>query len=161
MLQLKFSIKAKAPLIRSVILKTSNLADIRYNLHPTQLEVSECFVTHGTHLKRMKMMGRGRTGMMHHRFAHLNVRIGEIDFDRKIDKATSANEKRKWRERKAAADLKAEESEAEVDMLKSFGAEREMQDLVKDGENMAEEIGFERGSGEVIDVEAKEKEEKK
>ena len=38
-LQLKFSVKRKAGLVDDVIRKTANLADIRYNLKPEQLEV--------------------------------------------------------------------------------------------------------------------------
>lgn len=44
-LQLKFSIKRKADLVSNVIRKTVNLADIRYNLKPEELEVKKCFVT--------------------------------------------------------------------------------------------------------------------
>lgn len=58
--QLEFSKKSKAPLVQKVLKRTSNLADIRHGLQPSQLEVAECFATHGKHLKRMKIMGRGR-----------------------------------------------------------------------------------------------------
>lgn len=60
LLQLQFCDKAKAPLVRKVLQRTSNLADIRDGIQPSQLEVAECFATHGTHLKRLKIMGRGR-----------------------------------------------------------------------------------------------------
>ena len=58
--QLMFCQKVKAPLVAKVIRRTANLADIRHGLQPSQLEVAECFATHGTHLKRLKIMGRGR-----------------------------------------------------------------------------------------------------
>lgn len=58
--QLEFSKKSKAPLVQKVLRRTSNLADIRHGLQPSQLEVAECFATHGKHLKRMKLMARGR-----------------------------------------------------------------------------------------------------
>jgi len=58
--QLMFCQKIKAPLVAKVIRRTANLADIRDGFQPSQLEVSECFTTHGTHLKRLKIMGRGR-----------------------------------------------------------------------------------------------------
>ncbi len=58
--QLMFCQKVKAPLLAKVIRRTSNLADIRHGLQPSQLEVAECFATHGSHLKRIKIMGRGR-----------------------------------------------------------------------------------------------------
>jgi large subunit ribosomal protein L22 len=58
--QLEFCAKSAAPLVHKVLKRTSNLADIRHGLQPSQLEVAECFATHGKHLKRMKIMGRGR-----------------------------------------------------------------------------------------------------
>ncbi len=58
--QLMFCQKVKAPLVAKVIRRTANLADIRDGIQPSQLEVAECFTTHGTHLKRLKIMGRGR-----------------------------------------------------------------------------------------------------
>ena len=58
--QLMFCQKVKAPLVAKVIRRTANLANIRHGLQPSQLEVAECFATHGTHLKRLKIMGRGR-----------------------------------------------------------------------------------------------------
>lgn len=58
--QLEFNKKSKAPLVKKILERTANLADIRDGLQPSQLEVAECFATHGKHLKRIKMMGRGR-----------------------------------------------------------------------------------------------------
>lgn len=58
--QLLFCQKVKAPLVAKVIRRTANLADIRDGIQPSQLEVAECFTTHGSHLKRLKIMGRGR-----------------------------------------------------------------------------------------------------
>lgn len=60
MKQLTFLNKRMAPRVSNVIRRTANLADIRDGLQPSQLEVAECFATHGTHLKRLKIMGRGR-----------------------------------------------------------------------------------------------------
>lgn len=58
--QLMFCQKKLAPTVAKVIRRTSNLADIKHGLQPSQLEVAECFATHGKHLKRLKIMGRGR-----------------------------------------------------------------------------------------------------
>lgn len=58
--QLMFCQKKHAPTVAKVIRRTANLADIRYGMQPSQLEVAECFATHGKHLKRLKIMGRGR-----------------------------------------------------------------------------------------------------
>ena len=58
--QLMFCQNRMAPLVAKVIRDTANVADRRDGLQPSQLEVAECFSTHGTHLKRLKIMGRGR-----------------------------------------------------------------------------------------------------
>lgn len=58
--QLMFTRKSKAPLVAEMVRRTANEADDIEGLQPSQLEVAECFATHGTHLKRIKIMGRGR-----------------------------------------------------------------------------------------------------
>lgn len=97
--QLMFCQKVKAPLVAKVIRRTANLADIRDGIQPSQLEVAECFTTHGTHLKRLKIMGRGRSGKKLRRFSHIRLVLREIDFPSKLIESTSINQKRKWLER--------------------------------------------------------------
>ena len=58
--QLMFCQKRMAPLVSEVIRQTATEADEKDGLQPSQLEVAECFATHGHHLKRIKIMGRGR-----------------------------------------------------------------------------------------------------
>jgi large subunit ribosomal protein L22 len=58
--QLMFVEKAKAPLVAKVIKRTCNLASIRDGLLPCQIEVAECFSTHGTPLKRVRYHSKGR-----------------------------------------------------------------------------------------------------
>lgn len=58
--QLMFCQKRMAPLVAKVIRETANDANEQDGLQPSQLEVAECFSTHGHHLKRLKIMGRGR-----------------------------------------------------------------------------------------------------
>lgn len=94
--QLMFCQKVKAPLLAKVIRRTANLADIRHGLQPSQLEVAECFSTHGSHLKRVKIMGRGRSGKKHRRHSHIRLVLREIDFPLKLMQAESINQKRKW-----------------------------------------------------------------
>jgi large subunit ribosomal protein L22 len=101
--QLQFCNKWAAPLVQRVLQRTSNLADIRDGLQPTQLEVAECFATRGTPLKRMKTMGRGRTGRMEHRHAHMRVVLREIDFKLKVYQAPTLNQKKRWLERQMVA----------------------------------------------------------
>lgn len=94
--QLMFCQKRMAPLVAKVIRRTANLADIRHGLQPSQLEVAECFATHGRHLKRIKIMGRGRSGKKLRRFSHIRLVLREIDFPTKLLQADSINGKRKW-----------------------------------------------------------------
>lgn len=94
--QLEFCEKAFAPLVQKVLQRTSNLADIRDGIQQCQLEVAECFATQGHHLKRMKIHGKGRTGIMHHKHSHMRVILREIDFPLKIYQAPTLNQKRKW-----------------------------------------------------------------
>mmetsp|Transcript_38557 Transcript_38557/g.92287 ORF Transcript_38557/g.92287 Transcript_38557/m.92287 type:complete len:267 (-) Transcript_38557:19-819(-) len=96
MKQLTFLNKRMAPRVSNVIRRTANLADIRDGLQPSQLEVAECFATHGTHLKRLKIMGRGRSGTMHRRHCHIRLVLREIDFPTKLLQAKSVNQKRRW-----------------------------------------------------------------
>jgi large subunit ribosomal protein L22 len=94
--QLEFCKKDKAPLVQKVLKRTSNLADIRDGLQPSQLEVAECFATKGVPLKRIKTMGRGRSGRMERRHSHMRVVLREIDFKLRIYQAPSVNQKKKW-----------------------------------------------------------------
>lgn len=104
---MRFTQKVKAPLVAKVIKRTANLADIRDKLLPSQLEVAECFATHGTHLKRIKFMGRGRNGKKLRRFSHFRVVIREIDFPLKIAQCPTVHGKRKWLERMKVAEADA------------------------------------------------------
>lgn len=96
MRQLTFHVKAKAPLVKDVIRKTANLADIRHGIKYSRLEVAECFATHGTHLKRINYHSRGRFGVKHRRHSHMRVVLREIDFNLKIAQAATRSQKRKW-----------------------------------------------------------------
>lgn len=94
--QLEFCQKSKAPLVQKVLRRTANLADIRDGLQISQLEVAECFATKGTPLKRIKTMGRGRSGRMEHKHSHIRLVLREIDFKLRIYQAPSLNQKKKW-----------------------------------------------------------------
>lgn len=94
--QLMFCRKRMAPLVAKVVRRTANLADMRHGLQPSQLEVAECFSTHGTHLKRIKIMGRGRSGLKRRRHCHIRLVLREIDFPTKLLQASSVNQKRRW-----------------------------------------------------------------
>lgn len=96
LVQLKFCEKSKAPLVATLLQRTINTAKQKHGLLPSQLEVSECFATHGTHLKRIKIMGRGRAGKKFRRFSHMRMVLREIDFPLKIMTSTSINQRKKW-----------------------------------------------------------------
>ncbi|TDH65322.1 hypothetical protein CCR75_000701 [Bremia lactucae] len=78
-LQMKFSPKRKAEIFQKTVQNAINLADIKYQLEPENLMVAECFVNKGTYLKRLRIMGRGRSGVMHHPHMHLTVVLREFD----------------------------------------------------------------------------------
>lgn len=96
LMQLQFCSKMKAPLVAQMIERTARRAKHQDGIQMSQLEVVECFATHGTHLKRIKFMGRGRTGIKHRRFSHVRLVLREIDFDLKILQAHTLNEKKEW-----------------------------------------------------------------
>eukprot|EP00573_Skeletonema_grethae_P003797 CAMPEP_0201696800 /NCGR_PEP_ID=MMETSP0578-20130828/8337_1 /ASSEMBLY_ACC=CAM_ASM_000663 /TAXON_ID=267565 /ORGANISM="Skeletonema grethea, Strain CCMP 1804" /LENGTH=306 /DNA_ID=CAMNT_0048182831 /DNA_START=84 /DNA_END=1007 /DNA_ORIENTATION=- len=118
--QLMFCQKVKAPLVARVIRRTANLADIRDGIQPSQLEVAECFTTHGTHLKRLKIMGRGRSGKKLRRFSHIRLVLREIDFPTKLLESTSINQKRKWLERLQIAREDYEKARVEKEELEEL-----------------------------------------
>ncbi|GAB9472979.1 Ribosomal protein l22 [Globisporangium polare] len=82
-LQMKFSPKRKAAIIQKTVQNAINLADIKYQIEPENLQVAECFVNKGHFLKRLRIMGRGRSGIMHHPHTHLTVVLREFDPSKK------------------------------------------------------------------------------
>ncbi|KAI9915405.1 hypothetical protein PsorP6_008129 [Peronosclerospora sorghi] len=82
-LQMKFSPKRKAEIFRKTVQNALNLADINYQIEPENLMVAECFVNKGPCLKRLRMMGRGRSGITHRPFTHLTVVLREFDPSKK------------------------------------------------------------------------------
>ena len=121
--QMKFSIKRHSTLVDEIIRKTTNLADIRYDLKPPQLEVLKCFVTKATPLKRIKYHARGRFGKKFRRHSHLNITVGEIDFEGRIENAKNTKDRERWIRWKDEADEAAEEARqerAELDMLRGL-----------------------------------------
>lgn len=59
LLQMKFSPKRKAALVHKTVQNAINLADIKFQIEPENLQVAECFVNKGHYLKRLRIMGRG------------------------------------------------------------------------------------------------------
>ena len=67
------------------------------------MEIERCFVTPAPFMKRLKIMGRGRSGTIRKRSGHLNVTVAAVDFDAKIRDAHNPRQRRKWEERRAVA----------------------------------------------------------
>lgn len=129
--QLEFNKKKGAAIVQKVLKRTSNLADIRHGLQPSQLEVAECFATKGTPLKRVKPMGRGRSGRMEHKHAHMRVVLREIDFKLKIVTARSLNQKKKWYLLQQQAKHDYEQAKAQRDELERLERETQKVDATK------------------------------
>lgn len=135
LLQLQYVNKVKAPLVYNLIQGTANSAKTKYDLLPSELEIVECFATHGTHLKRIKTMGRGRAGKMHRRFSHMRVVLRQIDYPLKIMQSTTINERQQWMKKmEVAMEEKAayleekkeiEELEREAEAMKQKKLEEE------------------------------------
>jgi large subunit ribosomal protein L22 len=138
LLQLKFLNKRFAPLVHKVLARTSNLADIRHSIQPSQLEVAECFATKGSHLRRMKIMGRGRSGVLHHKFSHMRVVLREIDFALKIFLADTPRAKERWIERYQKAQQEytaAKAKREELQTLESAVSLKEKERKEKEAKN--------------------------
>lgn len=116
--QLEFCKKGKAPLVQEVLKRTSNLASIRHGLQISQLEVAECFATKGVPLKRIRIMGRGRSGKMERKHSHMRVILREIDFKLRIYQAPTVGQKKKWFLLQQEADRDGRRAQAEREELR-------------------------------------------
>jgi len=123
-LQIQFSGKMRgSPPLLLLIQDAKNLMKQKHNLMPEQLMVKECFATNvgQKRFKKLRYMGRGRVGMEARRLCHLNLRVGEIDFEKEILEATKEHKKQKWeRKRDRAMEVWSDNIEAvkELDELR-------------------------------------------
>ena len=113
LLQLTFLKRKKAPLVKKVLARTSNLADIRHGIQKSALEVAECFATPAKTRKGIKPMGKGQAGRLRHRSAHMRVVLREIDFQLKIYQARTIREKKYWFQLQQRAEREAAKKNAE------------------------------------------------
>lgn len=74
---------------------------MKYEAIPEQLHVKEIAVTKGKSHPKVRVMGRGRTGIGTMRWSHVYVKVEVIDFEEKIAKAETPAEKTLWSKRKA------------------------------------------------------------
>lgn len=125
--QLEFCKKVKAPVVQQVLKRAADAAESKDGLQMSQLEVAECFATKGRPLKRIKIMGRGRSGRMLRRHSHFRVVLREIDFKLRIYQAPSLNQKKKWflLQQRAEEDYAAAKAERdEIERLEQQVAKR-------------------------------------
>ena len=101
--QLQFTPKRFAPTVAAAIERCAQRAAAQHELVPEELEIERCFVTPAPFLKRIKFMGRGRSGTVRKRAGHLNVSLCKVDFPAKIAEAKNHRQKRKWMQREADA----------------------------------------------------------
>ena len=101
--QLQFTKKRYAPTVADAIERCAARAGAAHELVPEELEVERAFVTPAPFLKRIKFMGRGRSGTVRKRAGHLNVSLCKVDFPAKIAEAKNHRQKRKWMQREADA----------------------------------------------------------
>lgn len=80
----------------SLIQRASAVARIFHESIPEELLVKEVFVTKGIAQKRMRIMGRGRTGIGYMRKSHVTVKLEVINFASMIAKAKTSTQKAKW-----------------------------------------------------------------
>lgn len=130
MAQLKFSPKGKSGEVGAILQRAANVAKIYHQTIPEELFVKEIFVTKGFAQKKMRIMGRGRTGFGYKRRTHVRVKLEKIDFEKMIGECKSYSQKQKWVKRH--------------ELVKSMIAER--------GANETEEQGEEQPQAENKDT---------
>jgi len=79
------------------------LAKIRHDAIPEELRVKEVMVTKGLSQKRMRIMGRGRTGVGYMRKTHVRIVLEKINFQKHINRLTSHHQISKWSKRENLA----------------------------------------------------------
>jgi hypothetical protein len=80
------------------------LAKINYSAIPEELGIKEIMVTKGASYKKMRIMGRGRTGIGKIRSTHVTIKVDKVDFKKRIAEAKDRREKVLWKTRKNLAE---------------------------------------------------------
>ncbi len=79
------------------------MSRIKYDTIPEDLVVKELMVTQGRLQKKMRIMGRGRTGIGYMRWANVQLKVAKINFEDRIAAADTWNQKQKWVSRRSTA----------------------------------------------------------
>lgn len=61
--------------------------------------VHEAIVTKGIAVKKMRIMGKGRTGFGYRRSSHVTIKLSKIDFNSMIEQSRSVGQKSLWQRR--------------------------------------------------------------
>lgn len=80
------------------------LAKINNNAIPEELAVKEIMVTKGASYRKLRVMGRGHTGIGRIRSTHVTIKVDKVDFARRIAQAKDRREKALWQTRKSIAE---------------------------------------------------------
>jgi len=120
LIQLQFLNKRYAQNLHHAIRRTSNFADIKDGIQPSQLEVAECFATCAFRRKGITYHGKGKSGKRTTRFSHVRIVLREIDFDLKVLQSTTRNQKRRWLELKEVAENDAKIASEENKLLRKY-----------------------------------------
>lgn len=126
--------KRGAPILKKVLQRTVNLADIQHSLAPSQLTVEECFATPGTPLKRLKIMGRGRSGVKHRKHSHIRLVLAETDFALQMAQAPNGRQEERWYQRLQVAAEDAQQKREEQEKLNALLAEKEKKQAEQEAE---------------------------
>lgn len=114
--QMKFSPKGKSEDVAKILQRGADIAKIFHSVIPEELIVKEIMVTKGLAQKRMRIMGRGRTGFGYKRSSHVSTKLEIIDFDAKIAAAKTASERKDWSKRKELVKVLKQTSQAAADV---------------------------------------------
>ena len=76
--QLEFTKKRYAPTVAEAIHRCAARVGNTHELVPEELEVERAFVTPAPFMKRIKFMGRGRSGVMRKRAGHLTITLAKV-----------------------------------------------------------------------------------
>ncbi|KAL2918374.1 39S ribosomal protein L22, mitochondrial [Polyrhizophydium stewartii] len=74
--QMNHTLKRRGVRVASLLHRIEAALRHNYNLDPADFVIAQAFVGKGTYLKRIRIHGRGRFGIMHHPSAHIKVMLG-------------------------------------------------------------------------------------
>lgn len=80
------------------------IAKLNYEAIPEELKIKEIIVTKGASYKKLRIMGRGRTGIGRIRSTHVTIKVDKVDFKDCIDNAVTLRQKNLWIDRKNIVD---------------------------------------------------------